>query len=71
MRVTIEPPGAVAAGARWRDNGGSWINGGVTINNAYIGEHYLEFSDVPGWLCCVVRNRATQLTHPRRMWIRS
>ncbi len=49
INVVIQPSGAVAAGARWRDNGGVWTNSGVTLNSAYVGTHYLEFNDVPGW----------------------
>ena len=49
INVTIQPSGAVAAGARWKADGGSWQNSGVPLSNAYIGDHYLEFNNVPGW----------------------
>ena len=47
--VTIQPSEAAAAGARWRVDGGVWQNSGVTLNNAGLGDNYLEFSAVAGW----------------------
>jgi hypothetical protein len=50
IHVTIEPPAAVAAGARWKDDDSVWLGSGITVNNASLGEHYLQFSDAPGWV---------------------
>lgn len=49
-RSRFTPPGAAAAGARWKADGGDWQNSGATINNTDLGDHYLEFSSVSGWI---------------------
>lgn len=48
--VTLQPEGAVVAGARWKADGGDWQNSGVTMQNVFVGNHYLEFSQPPGWM---------------------
>jgi len=53
LRVTIQPPEAVAAGAQWKatrngyDSG--WRNSGETLTNLPVGEYTVTFKDIPGW----------------------
>jgi major membrane immunogen (membrane-anchored lipoprotein) len=50
LRVTINPPEAVAAGAQWRRVGTSmWRNSGTTESNIPVGQHTVEFKSVSGW----------------------
>lgn len=35
--VTIDPAGAMTAGAQWRLNSGAWQNSGATLNNVAQG----------------------------------
>lgn len=50
LRVTINPPEAVAAGAQWRRVGTSmWRNSGSTESNIPVGQHTVEFKSVSGW----------------------
>ena len=49
VQVTITPPEAVTAGARWRLDGGPWQESTVTIQNVTPGNHSIEFSAVAGW----------------------
>ena len=50
VRVTINPPGAVAAGAKWRLSGGAWMNSGDIVKDYPGGQNdRLEFSEVPGY----------------------
>ena len=49
VQVTINPRGAVSAGAKWRVNGGLWHSSGDT-EDLLVGEYPLEFSDVSGWI---------------------
>lgn len=49
VRVTLEPPLAVSAGARWRLDGGTWLRSGSSLAGVSSGSHTLEFKDVPGW----------------------
>ena len=50
LKVTIYPPEAVSAGARWRVDGGDWNSGGDTQNGLLVGNHLLEFNTIPGWI---------------------
>jgi hypothetical protein len=50
LRVTIYPPEAVSAGARWRVDGGDWNSSGYTQNGLSVGNHLLEFNTLPGWI---------------------
>ncbi len=50
LRVTIYPPEAVSAGARWRVDGGDWNSSGYTQNGLSVGNHLLEFNTIPGWI---------------------
>ncbi len=51
LRVTIEPPEAVAAGAQWRRAGTStWRNSGDTDTGVMPGGRVVEFRQVSGWM---------------------
>ena len=51
-RVTMElaPPECVSNGARWRVNGGPWLNSGQTANDVPAGSQLVEFRPVGGWV---------------------
>ena len=49
ITVTIDPPEAATAGARWRVDGSAWQTTGQSLTGRYLGSHYLEFSDITGW----------------------
>ena len=49
LKVTIEPDEALAAGAQWRMDGGSWHQSGDTQSNVAEGDHTLEFKEIAGW----------------------
>src|SRR5690349_9250323 len=50
IRVTIQPQGAIDAGARWRRTGtSSWFQSGDTETDVPVGLFSLEFKDVSGW----------------------
>ena len=50
LKVTIYPPEAVSAGARWRVDGGNWKSSGYTQSGLIVGNHLLEFNTIPGWI---------------------
>lgn len=50
LKVTIYPPEAVSAGARWRVDGGNWNSSGYTQNGLSVGTHLLEFNTISGWI---------------------
>jgi hypothetical protein len=53
LKVTIQPPEAVTAGAQWKatrngyDSG--WKNSGDTLTNLPVGQYTVTFKDIPGW----------------------
>jgi hypothetical protein len=50
LQVTINPAGAVAAGALWQvDNNGQWQTNGATIANLLAGNHTVSFKSIAGW----------------------
>ena len=50
LRVTIGPPGAVAAGGQWRRTGTTtWRASGYTETGLSAGPYTLEFRIIPGW----------------------
>ena len=55
LTVAISPPEAVAAGARWRVDGGSWRSSGSTLSSVQEGPHFLEFEAIAGWGAPAVR----------------
>lgn len=50
VAVTLTPPEAVTAGARWRLSGSAWLPSGQSLTGQYLGDHYLEFADIAGWV---------------------
>ncbi len=49
LKVTIQPAGAVSAGAQWRVDGGAWRNSGTTANGLTVGTHTVSYKAVAGW----------------------
>ena len=49
VATTIEPTAAVAAGARWRLDGGAWLESGVSVPAVTPRTHQIEFQAVAGW----------------------
>lgn len=49
VTVQIAPPESVAAGARWRVNGGGWLESGQTAATVPAGSRLVEFKPVSGW----------------------
>jgi len=49
LQVTLDPPGAVSAGAQWQVDGGTFQNSGATVSNLSVRSHTVSFEPVPGW----------------------
>ncbi|MHC4316881.1 MAG: hypothetical protein ACYSW3_30945 [Planctomycetota bacterium] len=49
LQVTVSPPGAVTAGAKWRVDGGAWRDSDYTESGLTVGSHTVEYSVVSGW----------------------
>jgi hypothetical protein len=49
LMITIQPAGAVQAGAQWRVDGGAWQNSGATLPNVTAGSRNVEYKEIPGW----------------------
>ena len=49
LQLTLEPPGAVAAGAQWQVDAGAWNSTGATVGDLLIGDHPIKFKAVTGW----------------------
>jgi glucose/arabinose dehydrogenase len=50
LQVIIDPPGAIAGGAQWRVDGGSFQNSSNTLSGISAGNHTVSFKSVPGWI---------------------
>jgi sugar lactone lactonase YvrE len=50
LTAVLKPDGAVADGALWRYNGGSWINSGVVVGGLPLGTYAIEFGPAVRWL---------------------
>jgi len=50
LTVNLLPAAAVAAGATWRVDGGSWRTGGATVSGLVSGNHSVEYSALSGWV---------------------
>jgi len=50
LQVTLNPPCAVADGARWQVDGGAWQNSGAIVTNLAGGNHTIAFTNIVGWL---------------------
>ncbi len=49
LRVKIEPQEAVAAGARWRADGGPWQDSNVSVPGLPAGQHRVEYKAIDKW----------------------
>lgn len=49
VQATIEPQGAIDAGAQWRVDGGDWQEGGATVGPLPVGLHTVDYKAVGGW----------------------
>jgi len=49
LRVTLNPAGAVDAGAQWQVDGGAWQESGGTVWGLAVGVHALGFKTIPMW----------------------
>ncbi len=49
LTVSLTPAAAVAAGAQWRVDGGTYRNSGSTLNNLAYGAHTISFKPVAGY----------------------
>ncbi len=49
LRVKIEPQEAVAAGARWRADGGPWQDSNVPVPGLSAGQHRVEYKNIDKW----------------------
>ena len=50
LQVTLQPPGAVTGGAKWRRTGtAAWLDSGTTETGIPVGDQTVEFKDVPDW----------------------
>ncbi|MHC4112195.1 MAG: lamin tail domain-containing protein, partial [Planctomycetota bacterium] len=49
LQVTISPPGAVTAGAKWRVDSGAWRDSDYTESGLSVGSHTVEYNTVVGW----------------------
>lgn len=49
LQVSITPPGAIAAGAQWQVDGGTWLTNNAIITNILVGNHTISFSTNLGW----------------------
>lgn len=50
LQVTLSPAPAVAAGARWQVDGGTFQASGVTLSGLSPGTHAIGFNTVLGWI---------------------
>jgi len=55
LEVTLSPAQAVAAGAQWRVDEGTWQNSGAVVPSLSVGAHTVTFSPLPGWLAPVTQ----------------
>jgi hypothetical protein len=49
LMVSIQPAGAIQAGAQWRVDGGNWQNSGGTLPNVTAGTRNVQYKEIPGW----------------------
>ena len=49
LQMTLNPPGAVSAGAQWRVDGGAFQPSGAVVTNLSPGNHTVSFNTVIGW----------------------
>ena len=68
LQVTLNPPGAVSAGAQWQVDGGMWQTNGATVSGLAAGNHTVAFNTVSGWnspasQSVMVYNNSTTITN--------
>jgi hypothetical protein len=56
LKVNLLPVEVIAAGAKWRVNGGPWMFSGQTVNALPEGTHTVEFSSIAQWSSPDVQN---------------
>ena len=49
LMVTLNPAEAVAAGAKWRVDSGTWQDSGATVTNLLVGQRTVSFNPISGW----------------------
>lgn len=49
LRVTLAPAEAVAAGARWRLDGGDWLDSGAVVDDLVPGTYAVDFRSATDW----------------------
>ena len=49
LQVTLEPAGAVSAGAEWQVDSGATQKSGATLTNLTAGSHTVSFTTIAGW----------------------
>jgi hypothetical protein len=49
LQITIEPAGAITAGARWQVDDGVTNGSGAMVANILVGAHTVSFAQVLGW----------------------
>ena len=50
LQVSLIPPEAITAGARWQVDGGEWRNSGATVTGLSVGEHAIAYKSVTDWI---------------------
>jgi hypothetical protein len=50
VKVTINPPGVVSAGAQWQVDGGDFQSSGAIVTGLSLGNHTVSFKTIFGWL---------------------
>ena len=50
LQVVISPAEAIADGAMWRIDNGSWLSSGTTVAALHEGEHIVEYLVTSGWV---------------------
>lgn len=56
IKVNISPYDAISDGAMWRLDNGHWIRSGESVGNLSVGNHTIEYKDIPGWAMPSRRN---------------
>lgn len=64
VSAVILPTNAVADGARWRVDGGAWMNSGEQVGGISLSSHQVEFSSLTRWItpASVTINPTNQVT---------
>lgn len=56
LAVTLSPDAAVEAGAKWRVDGGDWLESGADPVSLRVGEHLVEYGSAQGWTAPLSEN---------------